>query len=428
MKNQNKKILSIDERTLIVGADVAKEIHFARAQDFRGIEYSKPFKFDNSRKGFLCLLNWMKNLMEKHQKTKVIFGMEPTGHYWFPIGWFLHQQKIKVVLVNPYHVKKSKELDDNSPTKNDIKDARTIAQLVKDGRYSEPNMLEGVYAELRVAINHRDHLTKNLTRIKCRIQRWFDIYFPEYHDVFKDWDGKASLVTLKNFPLPKDIRQLNAREIVIQWRVGGVKGAVGLKRATQLIEKSKDSIGLTEGNEMARFELHDLIAQYEIISLQMENLMSKIQELLKQIPGTKEMLTTPGVGIVTVSGFLAEVGDLSKYGHWKQISRLAGFNLKENSSGKHKGETHITKRGRRKLRALLYKCVLMILIQNPHFRALHQYLINRKENPLKRKQSMIAICSKLIRVLYTLGTKQVAYDEKKVLGAYREMQIQAAVA
>lgn len=428
MKNQNEKILSIDERTLIVGADVAKEIHFARAQDFRGIEYSKPFKFDNSKKGFLCLLNWIKNLMEKHQKTKVIFGMEPTGHYWFPLASFLFLQKIKAVLVNPYHVKKSKELDDNSPTKNDRKDARTIAQLVKDGRYSEPNMLEGVYAELRVAINHRDNLTKNLTRIKCRMQRWFDIYFPEYHEVFKDWDGKASLITLKNFPLPKDIMQLNAIEIVSKWRTDGVKRAVGLKKATKLIDQAKESIGLTEGTEIARLELQDLIAQYEIISIQMENLMNKIEELLKQIPGTKEMLTTSGVGIVTVSGFLAEVGDLSKYGHWKQILRLAGFNLKENSSGKHKSETHITKRGRRKLRALLYKCVLMMLIQNPQFRALHIYFINRKENPLKRKQSMIALCSKLIRVLYTLGTKQVPYDKNKVLGTYREMQIQAAVA
>ena len=46
------------------------------------------------------------------------------------------------------HVKKSKELDDNSPTKNDVKDAKVIAQLVKDGRYAELNIPQGVYAEL----------------------------------------------------------------------------------------------------------------------------------------------------------------------------------------------------------------------------------------------------------------------------------------
>ncbi|PTX48310.1 transposase [Melghirimyces profundicolus] len=72
-------------------------------------------------------------------------------------------------MVNPLHVKKSKELDDNSPTKNDIKDAKVIAQLVKDGRYSEPNVLTGVYADLRVAMIQRDRLTENLKRIKNRM-------------------------------------------------------------------------------------------------------------------------------------------------------------------------------------------------------------------------------------------------------------------
>jgi hypothetical protein len=36
------------------------------------------------------------------------------------------------------HVKRSKELDDNLPTKNDKKDALVIARLLKDGRFSYP--------------------------------------------------------------------------------------------------------------------------------------------------------------------------------------------------------------------------------------------------------------------------------------------------
>lgn len=40
-------------------------------------------------------------------------------------------------------MKKSKELDDNSPTKNDIKDAKVIAQLIKDGRYAVPSLPQG---------------------------------------------------------------------------------------------------------------------------------------------------------------------------------------------------------------------------------------------------------------------------------------------
>ncbi|MDR7076073.1 transposase [Neobacillus niacini] len=78
--------------------------------------------------------------------------MEPTGH-WLSLAYWLKEQKIKVVVVNPSHVKKSKELDDNSPTKIDVKDARVISRLIEEGRYSEPYLPEGIYADLREGIN-----------------------------------------------------------------------------------------------------------------------------------------------------------------------------------------------------------------------------------------------------------------------------------
>jgi transposase len=43
--------------------------------------------------------------------------IEPTEHYWFGLAEFLVRENIKVVIVNPHHVNKSKELEDNSPTK-----------------------------------------------------------------------------------------------------------------------------------------------------------------------------------------------------------------------------------------------------------------------------------------------------------------------
>lgn len=69
------------------------------------------------------------------------------------------------------------------------------------------------------------------------------------------------------------------------------------------------------------------------------------------------MLSIPSIGLSTVAGFLAEVGDLSRFTSWQQIRKLAGLNLRENSSGKHKGQTEITKRGRARLRAVLYRAV-----------------------------------------------------------------------
>ena len=49
------------------------------------------------------------------------------------------------------------------------------------------------------------------------------------------------------------------------------------------------------------------------------------------------MLKALGVGEKTVSGFLAEVGDLRRFKDPKQLQKYAGLALVENSSGKHKG-------------------------------------------------------------------------------------------
>ncbi|MGD6858369.1 IS110 family transposase, partial [Bacillus infantis] len=79
-------------------------------------------------------------------------GMEPTGHYWLNLAYFLKAKGEKTVVVNPMKVKKSKELDDDSSTKNDTKDAKVIAQVIRAGRYHEPILPEGLYAELREGI------------------------------------------------------------------------------------------------------------------------------------------------------------------------------------------------------------------------------------------------------------------------------------
>ena len=62
---------------------------------------------------------------------------------------------MKPVYVNPHHVKKSKELDDNNPNKNDRKNPKTIAALVNEGRFSYPYIPTGIYAEIKNLSNLR---------------------------------------------------------------------------------------------------------------------------------------------------------------------------------------------------------------------------------------------------------------------------------
>lgn len=412
--SQNEKILQITEETLIVGVDIASETHFARAIDFRGFELGKVIKFSNDAEGFMQFASWAGELKLRFKKLNVIVGMEPTGHYWFNFAQYLKDHSIKLVLVNPFHVKRSKELDDNNPTKNDRKDPKTIAMLVKDGRFMVPYIPEGIYSELRTAMETRWQLVKQLNTIRNRVKRWISIYFPEFNKVFGDWEGKAALIVLKEFATPAKVLATGLEGIVGLWRKDKIR-AVGRKRAVDLLEAAKKSVGVREGLVAAENDLLTLLEDYEMRMRQYERTMAIIEQLVFQIPGVEEILKVKGVGMIMTAGFIAEIGDINRFEHANQIQKLAGLNLKENSSGKHKGKTTISKRGRRRLRAILFQGILPLVATNAEFQELHRYYTTRANNPLKKKQSLILLCCKLIRIFYVLLKKRTTYDPQKMM-------------
>ena len=162
-------------------------------------------------------------------------------------------------------------------------------------------------------------------------------------------------------------------------------------------------------------ELKLLLTQYEWFQNKLEELEANLDELLMQIPHVQQLLAMKGIGRDTIAGFLAEVGDISQYRHPKQITKLAGLNLKTNSSGTHIGQTKITKRGRKRLRALLFRVMMPLVAKNAAFRALHEYYTKRQVNPLKKMQSLIALCNKLIRIFFGILKKGHEFSEEKMI-------------
>ena len=406
---QNEKILQVGEGNLIVGIDVGSKKHYARTFDWRGIECSKKaFVFTNDAEGFAGFLEWTSQMLEKSGKETVIPGMEPTGHYWFDLAKFLQDNGMRPVLVNPLHVKRSKELDDHLPSKNDRKDPKTIAKLVIEGRYTYPYMPEG-------------------TRNKNRIQKWFSVYFPEYNEVYGSFDAISSMMIIKQAALPCDIISLGAEKINQIWREAKLK-AVGKKRAQTLVEAAQRSIGYTEGLGTARIEISMLLDDYEKLKVRLGLIMELIEKLVSKIPYAEKLMNIKGIGMKTVSGFIAEVGDISRFTNAKQLQKLAGQAIVENSSGKHKGKSRISKRGRKRLRYLLFEAALSLAATNPEFKELHRYYTSREQNPLKKIQSLMALSNKLIRVFYTILKNGADYDPEKLLNDIRRPEGMSKVA
>ena len=421
--NQNEKLKMIKEGVLLTGIDVAKGNHCIQPLLHNGITVGKPFKINNNKDGFKSLLSKVEPLKETNGCKEIIFFMEPTGHYWKALGRFLTQNGYKVFLVNPYHVKKSKELDDNTPSKHDPKDAKVIGKLGSEGRFFEIYLPTGPWSELRNLSNTRNQLRARLNTILNIIHAVLDEYFPEYETVFKDITGKASLQILSSCPMPEDIKMLGIPLIVAEFKKATKKG-VGRKRAELLYKTAQESIGVP-ANQSIRLKLKLLVQELHLLTEQMTIIENEMEVQLKATGISQYILSVRGIGVVTAAGILGEIGDPSRFTHWKQIRKLAGFNLVEDSSGKHQGRRVISKRGRFALRSYLYQVAFVLVAQNQEFKQLYKYLTKRQQNPLKKKQALIVIATKLIRVIFSLIKSKELYDPRKVLGSFREMQIAA---
>ena len=238
------------------------------------------------------------------------------------------------------------------------------------------------------------------------------IYFPEYLEVYKKFDSKTGVMVLKEAPLPKDMIALGTEGIVKIWRNHKVR-AVGEKRAQTLISAAHESIGLP-GGPCARAEMQMLLEDYTIKMNQLDKVTEVLEQQVMQVPNAEKLLKIKGIGVASVAGFLSEVGDVGRFTSPKQIQKLAGLELKENSSGKKKGQTTISKRGRSKLRRMLFQAVLPLIARNEEFTEVYDYYRTRLRNPLKGKQAMIAVECKLIRVFYSILKNVYDYDPVKL--------------
>ena len=423
----NQKIEAVTLRTLVVGIDIAKEKQWARFVDCRGVECGKAMYFRNDRTGFEAILARMRQISKENSFAEVIVGMEPTGHYWKALANYLMKQEgIHVVLVNPYHTKKAKELDDNSQTKSDKKDALTIARLVKDGRYSEVYLPHDVYADLRVLTTARNSVNRQKNALENTILAVMDEYFPEFTKVFKHpFKGKAAMQVLKSCPFLKYILQLGIAGVLTEIKKA-VKKSVGMKRAQLLVDTAQASVGVDYGIDSARCKLRLLRESLELANRQLAQIEAEMAVALQKTGMAEYLLSIKGVGVVSLAVCLGELGDPLRFDDPRQLSRLAGYNLVEDSSGKNKSGTCISKRGRKGLRRVLYQMALTCVAVNPELKELYHYLKTRAVNPLKKMQALVVISKKLLTLIYTLAKKKQYYNPAKVFGEVRKNQLMAA--
>ncbi|MEH7482498.1 IS110 family transposase [Neobacillus drentensis] len=408
---QNQLIERISDTHLIVGVDIAQQLHVARAVNFRGIVVGDPLTFENNEEGFVKLLNWIHNLKRLKNLDAAIVGMEPTGHYWINLSKWLYNQNIEVVTVNPHLVKRNKENRDNTQSKSDKKDALVIADMVKNGYYSFIRPSSESFEKLRVLMSNRDVIVKRLVMSINQINRWVDVIFPEMRQVFKDVSCKGAIATLRLFPTPDEISSMESIDVQRGWK-SLMKRQPGPKKAQLLINLAKSSIGTGQALDAYKFHLEQLLEEYDLAVKQLERVEQQVKEVLNKIPFAKKLLMIKGISEISLAGILGESGDLSGFSHGNSLLRHAGLHLAEASSGKWKGQIVISKRGRSRLRRFLYLATMSLVMNNPEFKAVHSH--NVKVKKIKKMKSIMKLIGKLARIFVGIARRNESYCPNKV--------------
>lgn len=184
----------------------------------------------------------------------------------------------------------------------------------------------------------------------------------------------------------------------------------------ELRDASNRRFVLVEEQTRTKNCLQKWIAVYfpEYQTKRLERVNDLIKELCLKIKHVDKLLEIKGIGITTVAVFIAE-GDITRLDNTKELQKLAGLELVADSSGKHNRKIKISKRGRKRLRYLLFEAAISVVGKNEEFKEIHRYYITREQNPLKKIQSLIAVSCKLIRVIHVILTKGIHYDASKML-------------
>lgn len=402
------KISLLEEKLVIIGIDIAKHTHYASiiGKD-TGRIIKTNIKIDNTRRGF----EQFEELMKRWTPDKVIIGMEPTGHYWKVINNWLTEKGYKTVLVNPYHVKLTKELHNNLNNKNDTKDSQLIAKIVRNCEFLNVLTIESVYDELRELSLFRDGLVKNLGRLKIQLRALLDSFLPEYGECFQDPSRKTSLTLLNQFSIRGlTTNKSKIKKINIICNVS--RKAITRKKAEFIVKALSDSVGIKNGINSAEYKLKFIIKQIAFYTEEKARVEEQLKIYLEQTAEAKYMLSMKGVGVVTLSGFLGQTGRLEKFSHPRQLQKFAGMLPVQNKSGKFEGKTKISKRGNSKFRYVLYRIAVSLISNNPEIKALYKHKINSLKK--KKMVALTSIASKVLKILFKLGRNRLLYDAKFV--------------
>jgi len=384
-----------------VGIDISKYKHDCFITDEHGEVFFEG-TIQNNQEGFGNLLSVL-NELDKDQEIRI--GLEATGHYGMNLKLFLENAHHSFSQFNPALIRGFIRGRSLRKTKTDKIDAKSIAKYLMSVEY-KPYSTEFYHMySLKSLTRLRDSFVRTRSIYMVKITNVLDHIFPEFKAIFKDSLSKTALHILKKYPTVAAISKMRETSYDELRRVSRGKFTTG--KFFDLKDKAKNTIGVSTST--FELELTMLIDLYEDISRKIDAVEAEIIPVIQKInPPT---LSIKGIGPLTSAIIIAEFGDISRFSGPAAMLAFAGLEPAVSQSGKSEHFGKMVKRGSSHLRYALLNVCMPVVKFNYVFA---QYYNKKIAAGKPHRVAQTHVCRKLIRVIYTLETKNISFDQSKL--------------
>jgi len=418
VKDYNKQVEKrqrIRETTLVVGVDIGNAFNAVGYMNKEGKVLGSCAKLYNNRKDFEQFVDMTERLKAQYRLKDVLIGMEPTGHYWRKLAYFAREQGYEVRFIRTTAVKHHREINESSSAKNDPRDALTIANITREGKYIDTVIENGAMRQLRTLAKTRERLLRYSVSAKNALHAALDDYFPELHEIFKSMGTRSLWVILDSSPFPSDVLTKNVlffQELIAK---SSRKKAGSAEKARALCQAARRSIGLKSVGDADRFRVKICLEEVKRTVLTLRDIDCQMKEIVKEMPAAPYLLSIPGIGHLSAAVFLGELGDPAHFHNARQIVKYAGYDPQERDSGSWVSRKFISKKGRWLLRKYLFFMSMRVVVLSKYFQEYYQRKLeikNRVGQQPKRKEILCAVAIKLIKVIFALLRDKRKFQDK----------------
>lgn len=395
----------IKRTTLVVGVDVGKVCNAVGFMNKEGKVLGSCAKVENSREGFEQFVKMVEDLKAQHGLKDVLIGMEPTGHYWRKLAYFAKEQGYEVRFVRTTALKHHREIDESASAKSDPRDALTLTNITREGKYIDTVIEEGPFRQLRTLGKARERLLRYSVSAKNSLHAALDDYFPELHELFSSMGTRSLWALLERYPFPEDVLPIKVLTLEGLIARSARKKAGAAQKAEALHQAAQRSIGLRQIGRADRYRVQMCLEEVKRTVLTLKRMDQQIKSLLQEIPAAPYLLSIPGIGALSAAIFLGELGDPAHFHRARQIVKYAGYDPQESDSGSWISRRFISKKGRWLMRKYLFFMSMRVVVLTKYFKAYYERKLetkNRVGQLPRRKEILCAVAIKLVKVIFAL--------------------------